>query len=182
MLKMPTRGFFFLQNFARINAAHHGKLREVQRLALDIRARVEQNKFAALARNDRRDAAAIHTGNAPDLERRRRENAAGVAERNQRVGLASMNEFGRAGDGRIFFLAEGDDRFVIHFHHFAGVDHTHAMVAETAFRQRGVNGGLVADEIKPGNFLAGLERQLGARDHDPAAVVAAHDIHSDSHR
>jgi hypothetical protein len=76
----------------------------VQRLAFHVRAGVEQHKFASLPRNDRGDAAAVHAGNAPDLERGRRENAAGVAERNQRVGLAFADQFGGAGDGRILFL------------------------------------------------------------------------------
>ena len=53
---------FAPQNFARINAAHHGELREVKRLAFDVRAGVEQDKFVSLAGNDRGDAAAIHAG------------------------------------------------------------------------------------------------------------------------
>ena len=76
------------QNFAGIDAAHHRELREVKRLAFDVRAGVEQDKFISLPGNDRGNAAAIHAGNAADLERGRREDAAGVAERNQGVGLA----------------------------------------------------------------------------------------------
>ena len=45
-----------------------------------------------------------------------------------------------------------------------------------------MDGGLVADEIKAGDFFVGFQRQLRARDDDSAAVVAAHDIHCDSHR
>ena len=41
---------FAAQHFARIDAAHHGELREVERLALDVRAGVEQDKFIALPR------------------------------------------------------------------------------------------------------------------------------------
>jgi hypothetical protein len=40
---------------------------------------------------------------------------------------------------------------------------------------------LVADEIKRGDFFVGLKRQLCACNDDPATVVAAHDIHCDSH-
>jgi TPP-dependent pyruvate/acetoin dehydrogenase alpha subunit len=61
------------------------------------------------------------------------------------------------------------------------VDDADAMVAKAAFRQRGVNFRLVADEVDGGDFLALLERAFHARDDDTAAVVAAHDIHCDSH-
>src|SRR5665647_60066 len=96
---------FPFQNFARIDIAHHGKLREMDRLALDVRAGIEQHKFIALTRNYGGDAAAIHAGNAADLERRRRKNAAGVAEGNQRVRLAFLNEFSGAANRGILFLS-----------------------------------------------------------------------------
>ena len=39
----------------------------------------------------------------------------------------------------------------------------------------------VADQVKGGDSRVGLQRPLGALDDDPAAVVATHDIHCDSH-
>jgi hypothetical protein len=56
-----------------------------------------------------------------------------------------------------------------------------AVVAKAARRQRCVYGGLIADEIKRGDFFIGLKREFRARNHDSATVVAAHDIHCDSH-
>ena len=56
-----------------------------------------------------------------------------------------------------------------------------AMVAKTTRRQRGVDCGLIADEKKRGDFFIGLKRELRARNHDSATMVAAHDIHCDSH-
>jgi len=162
--------------------ASSNKLGEVQRFAFDVRAGIEQDKFIFLPRNDRGDAAAIHAGNAPNLERGRRENAAGVAEGNDRVRLAIPDEFGGEGDGGILFFAERAGRLVVHLDDFAGVDHAHPMVAEAALGQGGMDVCLVADKVKSGDFLAGLQRQLGPRDHDAAPVVAAHDIHCDSHR
>jgi hypothetical protein len=44
-----------------------------------------------------------------------------------------------------------------------------------------VDGRLITNEIKRGDFFAGLKRQFCACDDDPATVVAAHDIHCDSH-
>ena len=44
-----------------------------------------------------------------------------------------------------------------------------------------MDGGLVTDQIQGGDVFIGLERQLGARNHNPATVVAAHDIDCNSH-
>ena len=55
---------FAFQNFAGIDAAHHGELREVQRLAFDVRAGIQQHKLVALPGNDGGDAAAVHAGDA----------------------------------------------------------------------------------------------------------------------
>ena len=154
----------------------------MKRLAFDVRAGIQQHKFISLTGNDRGDAAAVHAGNAPDLERGGRKDAAGVAERNQGVGLAFADQFRGAGDGRILFFAKRDGRFVVHFHDFAGVDDAHAMVAKAACRQGGVDFGLVADQVKGGDFLVVFQRPLDAGDDDTATVVAAHDIHCDSHR
>ena len=151
---------FASKNLARINTSHHRELREMKRLALDVRTGVQQDKFISLARDDRSDAAAVHAVNPPDFEGCRRENAAGVAERNQRVGLAVADQLGGTGDGGILFFAERDNRFVVHRHHFAGVNHFDAVVAKAARRQCCVDGGLVADEVERGNFFVGFERQL----------------------
>ena len=48
-------------------------------------------------------------------------------------------------------------------------------------RQGGVDFGLVADEVKGGDFVVAFQRPFGAGDDDPATVVATHDIHCDSH-
>ena len=62
------------------------------------------------------------------------------------------------------------------------MDDADAMVAKTARRQGGMNCSLITDEIKGGDFFIGLERELGTCDDHSATVVAAHDIHCDSHR
>jgi len=46
-----------------------------------------------------------------------------------------------------FFFTKRAGRFVVHLDDFAGVDHAHAMVAETAFGQRGMDISLVANEV-----------------------------------
>jgi hypothetical protein len=44
-----------------------------------------------------------------------------------------------------------------------------------------VDGGLVAHQVEGGDFFVAVKRPLGALDDDTAAVVAAHDIHRNSH-
>ena len=62
------------------------------------------------------------------------------------------------------------------------MDYAHAVVAEASLWQRGVDLTSVADEVESGNFRVGLQRSLCAFDYDPAAVVATHDIHCNSHK
>ena len=128
------------------------------------------------------DAAALDTGDAPDLERGRREQAAGVAERNHGVGFAFADQFRGAGDGAVAFFAERAGGFFVHLHDFAGVNDAHAMVAETALGQRGVDFVLVADEKEGGDVLVVFQRLFDAGNDDATAVVAPHDIHCNSHR
>jgi hypothetical protein len=61
------------------------------------------------------------------------------------------------------------------------MDDFDAVVSETARWQRRVDFVLVADQEKRLDIFVGLKRQLCARDDNPATVVAAHDIHCDSH-
>ena len=67
----------------------------MNRFAFDICAGIKQDKFMFLPRNDRCDATPFHAGDAAHVERGRCENASGVAQRNQGVCLAFMNQFSR---------------------------------------------------------------------------------------
>ena len=96
--------------------------------------------------------------------------------------LPSLDQFRRAGDGTIRFLAKRAGGFVLHLHDFAGVDDAHTMVAKTAGRQGGVDFGLIADQIEGGDFLVVFQCPPDALDDDSAPVVATHDIHCNSHR
>ena len=132
-------------------------------------------------RDNRRDAAAVHPGNAAEFEGGGGENAAGVAERDDGVGLAVVDQFHRADNRAVLFAADGGGGLVLHGQHFAGVDDPDAVVAEAAAGQGGVDFGFVADEEQGGNALVGLDGPQGAFNDHPAAVVAAHDIHCNSH-
>jgi hypothetical protein len=55
------------------------------------------------------------------------------------------------------------------------------MVAKTAFGQRGVDLVLMADQKNGGDVFVVLQRLFDAGNDNAAAVVAAHDIHCNSH-
>ena len=173
---------FAAENFTRINAAHHRVMGQMNRFAFDVRAGIEQDELAFRRGNDGGNAAAIHAGNAAQLERGRRENAAGVAERNNRISFSVIDQFDCAHNRAILFLRTATGRFVLHRQHLAGMDDAHAMITKAATRQSGVNFGGIADQEEGGDLLVGLESPVGAFDDDPATVVATHDIHCDSHK
>ena len=62
------------------------------------------------------------------------------------------------------------------------MDDLDAMVAKAARRQGGVDFSLVADEKNARRCPVRLQGAFDAFDDDPATVVAAHDIHCDSHK
>jgi hypothetical protein len=62
------------------------------------------------------------------------------------------------------------------------VDDFDAVVTETAFGQGGVDFGLIADEKHCGYILVGLQGGFDTGYDYATAVVAAHDIHCNSHR
>ena len=57
-----------------------------------------------------------------------------------------------------------------------------AGVATTVLGEGGLDFGFATDDVKLGDFGDGLEGEFNAIKHDPASVVAAHDIHDDSHK
>src|ERR1019366_10387971 len=71
---------------------------------------------------------------------------------------------------------------VCHCEVLAGMDDAHAMVTKPSLGQGGVDFAPIANQVKGGNPLIGLQSPLGALDDHPAAVVATHDIHCDSHK
>ena len=61
------------------------------------------------------------------------------------------------------------------------MNHANAMVTKPALGQGGMDFASIADQVKSADALVGLERPLRAFDDHPAAVVATHDIHCNSH-
>ena len=154
----------------------------MQGFAFDVRAGVEQHKFIFLPWNDRGNAAAIHAGDAAQLESGRRKNAAGVAEGNDRIGLAVMDKFGAAANGTVAFFAKRGDGFVVHRHDFAGMNDLNAQIVTTGRDQRGLDFRLITNQKECGDFCVGLQRTPDALDDDRTPVVTSHDIYRYSHR
>ena len=175
-------GILVAEDLARVNAAHDGVMGQVQGLALDVGAGIQQDEFMIRRGNDRGNAAPVNAGNPAQLESRGGEDAAGIAEGNHRIDLAFMHQLDRAGNRAILLLPQRGGGFVGHGQHLAGMDDTHAMVAEPALGQGGVDFTSVADQVEGGDSLVSLQSPLDAFDDHPATVVATHDIHCDSHR
>ena len=57
-----------------------------------------------------------------------------------------------------------------------------AVVLKAGFGHRRPDLCFVTHEAKPGDFVAGVERDFDALDDNLTAVVATHDIHYDSHK
>ena len=171
-----------LQNFARINAAHDGKLREVKRLAFDVGAGVQQDKFVVLrgaspwrcSRGPRRECG-------PTLKVPAAKMPPVLPRETSASALPSLTSSAARAMEESFFLRSATTGLSSISTTSRGVDDADAMVAKTARRQRGVDFVLVADEIDGGDVLVFLQGALHAGDDDTAAVVAAHDIHCDSH-
>ena len=174
-------GILVTEHFAGVDAAHDGVVNQVNRFTFDVGAGIEQDEFLVRRRDDGGNAAAVHARNPAELEGRRGENATGVAEGNDAVGLAFVNQFHGAGDGAIAFAAQGGGRLVLHGKHFTGMNEVDPPVAQAGLFERGLNVVLVADEVDGGEMVVGFESAFNAFNDDLATVVAAHDIHCDAH-
>jgi hypothetical protein len=130
MLKMPTRGFFRFKHFARINAAHHGELREVQRLAFDVRAGVEQDKFISC----RGMTVAMQPRSTPAMRPTLNVAAAKMPpvlpRETSASALPSLTSSAARAMEESFFLRSAIAGLSVHLHDFAGVDDADAMVAK----------------------------------------------------
>ena len=157
-------------------------MRQVEGFALDVGAGIQQNKFIVRRGDDGGNCPPVNTGDAAKLEGRRRENAAGIAGGHYGIHFALVGQFNRAGNGAILFPPERGGGLVGHGQDLASVDYAHAMVAKAALGQSGVDFASMADEIESGDLWIGLQSPIGAFDHNPATVVATHDIHCDSHK
>src|SRR5205814_9092089 len=98
------------------------------------------------------------------------------------IALALLDQFQGAGHGAVLFLAQNLDGLVFHREHLAGVNDPDAVVEKMSLAHPRPDLPLVADEVKLGDSVAGVERDFDSLDDNLTPVVAAHDIHYDSHK
>ena len=98
------------------------------------------------------------------------------------VGQAIPQQFDAAQNGTILFLPQAFDRLVGHFKDFGGVDDLDSCIGEIGGLEGDLYLRLASDEMQFGDFFAGGERSLDAINDEATTVVAAHDIHYDSHK
>jgi hypothetical protein len=132
--------------------------------------------------DDGGDAGAVHAGQRAELDGGGGHYAAGVAGRDDGLGLAALDEFHRAGNGAILLLAQAVNGLVLHGQDFAGVDDLNTVVLEAGGTHGGLDCGLVADEEERGDPAVLGEGKAHAFDDHAAAMIPAHYIHRDSHR
>ena len=153
------------------------------RRRVDVRSRVDEQEKIRLRRHDRRDAGPVDAGEHPQLHLRRGDERAGVAGRDERLGLAVGEQVACAGDGGILLAAQRIGGAVGHVDDLAGV------VDRVALGQRGGNfqmGQLLADPrlVADENDLdvgVLLQRLDGAGHRAGGGEVPAHRIKSDLH-
>ena len=133
-------------------------------------------------RNDRRDAGPVHPGKRPQANRRRRDQSPGIAGRNQRVGLAFADQSTARTIEQSFFLRKPSTGLS------SMVRNSEAWTTRTRDRRKPRLGQDSPDRLvwptrkELGDLVRWTRAPLGALDHDPGAMVAAHDIHRDAHK
>src|SRR5256885_19830 len=108
-------------------------MRQVTRPAFHAGAGIEENKLTLGRGNDRRDASTIHAVERAKSNGGCRDDAPGVAERNDRVRLFLFYEVNGPENGTIAFAAESLDRFVLHGEDLGGVNDLNAGIVTVFF-------------------------------------------------
>ena len=125
MESRPTRGpecVPFSEHGAKIDVAHHGKLFEILRGAIDVGADIEQHRRGAgRGGKDRGQRGTVDAGNRAQHDFRRGHGGAGVAGGDEAIGLAFAHHAQADAHGGV---ALGANRLHLVFHGdvFAGVD------------------------------------------------------------
>jgi len=105
-----------------------------------FRAGVEEHKFIFSCRGM---IVAMQPRSTPEMrpsfESGRRKNATGVAEGNDRIGLAVMDEFGAATNGTVALFAKRGDGPFVHRHDFAGMNDLKRADHDNRRNQRGLD-------------------------------------------
>ena len=162
---------------AGVVAAHIGKLQQVLRRAVGVRAAVDEHDARIAVGQHGSQRRAADTVDALDNERRAREQCAGAAGGDDRIALAVTQQVERDRHGSILLAAGRRAGVIVHGDDLARVNDLELglLVAQT-----GLDGGALADEHDlRAQLLLCVHRTL----HDLVrGKVAAHCVHKYSHR
>ncbi len=150
-------------------------------MRFQIRAGIHQHKDVFRRRYQARQARAIHAFERAKFEVRRCEQRAGVAGRDNGIGLARFDQVNCSRHRAVFLATDGLDGRVIHFDNLAGMNQLQPRVSAADSTQLSLNAGLVADEEQSFDLAETAQGVHRARDHVLRGVIAAHGIHGNSH-
>ena len=121
--EQPDAGPLHPEDDAVVGFAHHRKFHQVMRLAIHVRAHVEQHGGRALGGGENLgDGGPVHAFQCPQHDFGGGHHRAGVAGADHAVRLALMHQTRRDADGGIAPLPEGLGGLVPHGDRLAGVD------------------------------------------------------------
>ena len=124
---------------------------------------------------------AIHARQTAQLERSRRKNSSGIAQRHKRVGFPIVDQLNRPDNGGVLLSADRGGGLVFHGENLAGMDDPNAMVTKPARGQGGMDLIPAADQEQCRYARVSFQRAQSPLDHDTTAVVATHHIHRYAH-
>ena len=158
-------------HMAPVHAAHHGELHEVDRLHIDICARVDQQAESFAGRHQRRDRRPIDVVQIAEDHHRRRHHGARISGADECARVAALDEIESNVNRRTRLGQHRLERRVVHQHDFGrvfdsnrqvggvvvgefmrkdlAVAHHHDLDTEVAGRQDGALNGRLGGEITP---------------------------------
>jgi hypothetical protein len=98
------------------------------------------------------------------------------------LGLAAFDEVHRAGNGGVFFAADGVHGVIAHFHDLRAVDQLDAAVVAADSFEFGFKPGRVPRQVQTSDFGKFAQSQRGPFDEFRRSFIVAHGIESDFHR
>lgn len=169
------------EDVAGVGGAHDGVLEEVEGLAIGIGAGVDEDPVAGERGHHGGDGGALDVGEGAEFDEGGGDGGAGVAGADDGVGSVFFDEVDGAGDGAVFFAADGVEAGVGHVDDLAGVDDFEFGAGDALGFEFGLDAVFLADEVDFFDVSQLSERELDPSDGVGWGVIATHDVQSDLH-
>lgn len=157
-------------------------LGEVNRTAFDVGPGVQKHELVLRSGHHHGNPGTIHPLQRTHPNGGRGHHPPRVAWRNKGFRLAFFDEIDRPQNGAVLFLAQPHHRLVFHAEDLAGMHNFDPRVPAADVTQPGLNGLALAHKVNSVDVTQRREGLGDATHHHPRAMVAAHDIHHDSHK